>query len=200
MKTLTILLLVLTVSIPTFADTDTGTTSDYLTPATETVCVGVESKFPTVPGIKGRCNSYCEARDCDLPANYNTNSCTKAREKLIQLSGDVNAVFPCEEPKCPCAEMDLWQEMIACADSTYPCSLPPMNSCYNIPNVATLAIFNQDQGLYYMGMHNINGTCGYVEIIDEDVIDVVIDVDTDEAELCRQDVFNYYLAVNAPCL
>ena len=64
-------------------------TADGDTPAEETVCQENELGG----ALKGLCNAYCEAMDCDADPNANLTACESVRDKFFKKSGGI-------EPPC----------------------------------------------------------------------------------------------------
>jgi hypothetical protein len=71
-------------------------TADGETPAEETVCDGLEG------ALKGLCNSYCEALDCDSDNPYaNEKACERVAENFAKHADGES--LPCEtKGHCPC--------------------------------------------------------------------------------------------------
>jgi hypothetical protein len=75
-------------------------TPDGQTPADETVCE--EAKLGGV--LKGLCNAYCEAMDCDADPNANINACESVHGKFLKKSGGIE--LPCVVPPVPDTDGD----------------------------------------------------------------------------------------------
>jgi hypothetical protein len=67
-------------------------TPDGATPATETVCEENELGG----ALKGLCNAYCEAMDCDGSPNADLSACESVRAKFLEKSGGIEP--PCLTP------------------------------------------------------------------------------------------------------
>jgi hypothetical protein len=75
-------------------------TADGQTPAEETVCEETELGG----ALKGLCNAYCEAMDCDANPNASINSCEAVRSKFVKKSGGIEP--PCLIPPVPDTDGD----------------------------------------------------------------------------------------------
>ena len=67
-------------------------TPDGQTPAEEAVCEAAELGG----ALKGLCNAYCEAMDCDAYPNANINACESVHGKFLDKSGGIE--LPCVVP------------------------------------------------------------------------------------------------------
>ncbi len=67
-------------------------TPDGQAPAEETVCEEAELGG----ALKGLCNAYCEAMDCDADPNANINACASVHGKFLKKSGGIE--LPCVVP------------------------------------------------------------------------------------------------------
>lgn len=74
-------------------------TPDGQTPADEMVCEEVELGG----ALKGLCNAYCEAMDCDADPYANINACESVHGKFLRKSGGIE--LPCVIP--PVTDTDL---------------------------------------------------------------------------------------------
>jgi hypothetical protein len=81
-------------------------TPDGLPPAAETppdegACT--HWKDDPVLGSKpyGLCVAYCEAQDCDMEGRGDRQSCQQLVENLRKVTGDPEAVFPCQYEEQP---------------------------------------------------------------------------------------------------
>lgn len=75
-------------------------TPDGQTPADETVCEEAELGG----ALKGLCNAYCEAMDCDADPNANINACESVHGKFLKKSGGIE--LPCVVPPVPDTDGD----------------------------------------------------------------------------------------------
>jgi len=75
-------------------------TPDGQTPADETVCEEAELGG----ALKGLCNAYCEAMDCDADPNANINACESVHGKFLKKSGGIE--LPCVIPPVPDTDGD----------------------------------------------------------------------------------------------
>lgn len=75
-------------------------TPDGQTPADETVCEEAELGG----ALKGLCNAYCEAMDCDANPNANINVCESVHGKFLKKSGGIE--LPCVVPPVPDTDGD----------------------------------------------------------------------------------------------
>ena len=75
-------------------------TSDGITPADEMVCEEAEMGG----ALKGLCNAYCEAMDCDEDQNANINACVSVYGKFLKKSGGIEP--PCETSPVPDTDDD----------------------------------------------------------------------------------------------
>lgn len=73
-------------------------TPDGETPAVEDVC----SVAGLTGALKGLCNAYCEAMDCDSnDPRASARACERVRGNFLEASGDQEP--PCVQVSCPCA-------------------------------------------------------------------------------------------------
>ena len=75
-------------------------TPDGQTPAEETVCQENELGG----ALKGLCNAYCEAMDCDGDPNANLTACQSVQDKFLKKSGGIEP--PCLIPPVPDTDGD----------------------------------------------------------------------------------------------
>jgi hypothetical protein len=75
-------------------------TPDGQTPADETVCEEAELGG----ALKGLCNAYCEAMDCDADPNANISACESVHGKFLKKSGGIE--LPCIVPPVPDTDGD----------------------------------------------------------------------------------------------
>lgn len=75
-------------------------TPDGQTPADETVCEEAELGG----ALKGLCNAYCEAMDCDADPHANINACESVHGKFLKKSGGIEP--PCVVPPAPDTDGD----------------------------------------------------------------------------------------------
>ena len=75
-------------------------TPDGQTPADETVC----EKAELGGALKGLCNAYCEAMDCDADPNANISACESVHGKFLKKSGGIE--LPCVVPPVPDTDGD----------------------------------------------------------------------------------------------
>ncbi len=92
--------LVLFAYLTMFGLQGTAKTPDGVTPAEETVCEEAEMGG----ALKGLCNAYCEAMDCDADPNANTNACESVHRKFLKKSGGIE--LPCVIPSAPDTDGD----------------------------------------------------------------------------------------------
>lgn len=84
--------LVLFVSLTMFGLPSMAQTSDGVTPDEENVCEDAELGG----ALKGLCNAYCEAMDCEADPNANINACESVHGKFLKKSGGIE--LPCVVP------------------------------------------------------------------------------------------------------
>lgn len=75
-----------------FGLTGIAQTSDGVTPADEMVC----EEAVLGGALKGLCNAYCEAMNCDADPNANIKACESVHGKFLKKSGDIE--LPCVVP------------------------------------------------------------------------------------------------------
>jgi len=83
-----------------FGLTGIAQTSDSVTPADEMVC----EEAVLGGALKGLCNAYCEAMDCDSDPNANLNACESVHGKFLKKSGGIE--LPCVVPPVPDTDGD----------------------------------------------------------------------------------------------
>jgi hypothetical protein len=100
MKTLSVTLVMSIAAILLMSSAGYAQTPDGLTPANENVCDDV-----VLGGsLKGLCNAYCEAMDCDEDANADIKACGAVHGKFLAKSGGIEP--PCVVPPVPDTDGD----------------------------------------------------------------------------------------------
>lgn len=85
-------------------------TPDGETPSEETICDGVDKP------LQGLCNAYCEAKDCHLDEQENTNACEQLLDNYHDKSDGIDP--PCLSRACKDTCLDEAQEARdACIES-----------------------------------------------------------------------------------
>lgn len=92
--------LVLFVNLTIFGLPGIAETSDGVTPAEETVC----EEAVLGGALKGLCNAYCEAMDCDADPSANINACESVHGKFLKKSGGIE--LPCVVSPVPDTDGD----------------------------------------------------------------------------------------------
>lgn len=165
----------------------TAQTPDEQTPAEEDVCSEAGIDGP----LKGLCNAYCEAMDCDSDNPHaSAKACGKVKENWERhADGDP---LPCETVECPCwgATSNLWSTLdTQCTDTVFQdfsnaTRIKVVSGCVPGAEAAETELFfdgtgDPNEGFKFC-VSDLPGLTG-----------PALQVTEDEAQQCISDIVNY---------